>query len=135
MIKGKTNTVIRFQIENCWPVHDMAQNMTRQMTSLGEFINISRIRVQDSLIHSLNKNLIVLTECYIVCPKIWSTFVFNRNTHTCKKKVQLKSMILKKSKISLLIPYHFLLIKIYGNENWFLMENYNGKCWHLFSIQ
>lgn len=86
MIKGKTNTVIRFQIENCWPVHDMAQNMTRQMTSLGEFINISRIRVQDSLIHSLNKNLIVLTECYIVCPKIWSTFAFNRNTHTCKKK-------------------------------------------------
>lgn len=70
MIKGKTNAVIRFQIENCWPVHDMAQNMTRQMTSLGEFINISRIRVQDSLIHSLNKNLIVLTECYIVCPKI-----------------------------------------------------------------
>lgn len=64
----------------------MAQNMTRQMTSLGEFINISRIRVQDSLIHSLNKNLIVLTECYIVCPKIWSTFVFNRNAHTCKKK-------------------------------------------------
>lgn len=46
----------------------------------------------------------------------------------------MKSMKGMISRISLLKHDHFSLRKISWNENRFLPQIYNGKCWHLFPI-